>query len=382
MRWISFIFLFSLSTQALEIGERVNFQVKKILPQNIIEINLAQSEQIKVHEQVKVYNGKEFIARALCLKIERSRSFWKLFRVVRPDTFKSIKKFTMKAIPVKDVPWEYFDRSLSDYKKIISEFNPAVKPLVENLAPKSKLEARVYASPIKLQTQNDYSEFHFGAELTKTNIADAYDLTFGFESFRFDATDAATNQQFAQTSNFAELMLTHTKLFNSTNVFFGIDYFQQKQNEIFPYKGQIRVYPFGLEKRYKISRLIPKLSFFYSPIIETWEMEEVNTLNLITTEDTALRHLLGFMIVLAPSSSIEIENRFKIRPLHETDEVVRIEFDDLDFNNTFIVRYFPSKNFFIDYTNTYSLDRRRELYTNLDEGNVIHSFNLNYRFKN
>ncbi len=381
MKWISLFFI-SVSAYSLEIGERVNFKVRKILPENIIEINLDQGEQIKINEQVKIYKDKTFVSRALCIKIERSRSFWKLFRVVKPETLNKNKEFMMKAIPLKDVPWEYFDRSLPEYRKIVAEFNPAVKTIEEDVVPTSSFETRIFASPIRMQSQNDYSEFHFGLETTKTKINDEYDVKLGLEGFRFDATDAATNETYAQTSTFIELMATNTKVFDDVNVFFGIDFYTQKQNDIYPYKNQYRVYPFGIEKRYTISKLIPKLSFFYSPIIETWEMQEANALNLIITTDTALRHMLGFSLVLAPSKQIEIENRFKIRPLHETDDVVKIVFDDLDFSNSLMVKYFASKNFYVDYTNTYSLDQRRELYTNLDEGNIIHSFNLNYRFSN
>lgn len=381
MQWISFLILFiSTHLSALELGEKINFRISKILPENIIEVNLSQSEQIKVNEQVKILDEKSFVARALCLKIEANRSFWKVYRVVQPKIFKKKRSFVMKAIPTRDVPWEYFNRPINEYQQVITNFYPDKIEKRERI--KSELQTRIYASPLKIQKQNDYSEMHFGIETTKTNIKNKFDILFGLESFRFNATDAITEESYSQTSNRIEFFATNTKVFETINPFFGIDYFTQKQGDLYPYKSQIRVYPFGIEKRIEISKLIPKLSFYYSPILERWEMQNLTGSTITATTDTALRHLFGFTVLIVPNPSIEIENQFKIRPLHQIEEITKIEFDNLDFQNSLTIRYFPSRNFFIDYTNTYSLDRRRDLYSNLDEGNVIHSFNLNYRFRN
>ncbi|MCB9095995.1 MAG: hypothetical protein H6621_13075 [Halobacteriovoraceae bacterium] len=382
---IALFSIVSSSLWALEIGDHLPFRIVRVLPQNVIAIDKGQVDMVNPEEQVKMYHGDQFVSRALCIRSDKNMSFWKLYRVVKPSKFLETKGFQLKAIPLKDVPWEYIKKPLEEYQKITEEFYPPVKNYsTQELLNESirEVQTTIFASPFRIESINNHSNLHYGIAVD-TKGDRKYLTHFMYEGYQFQATDVITNESFQQTRNKAEVFLTNTRLLeDNKNVFFGADYFTQKQGEYYPYRFQIRVYPFGIEKNIKINDAIPKLSFVYAPILESYSMEKLNTVTSIEEEknDSAIRHLFGFNILVNPLPKLEIVDSFKLRPEHETENIIKLDFEDIDFENTFTIRYLADQSIHFDYTNVYSIDRRRELYTNLEEGNIIHSFNINFNF--
>jgi hypothetical protein len=385
MKLIVFIlFFYSSASFALEISEKLNLKIIKILPKNIVQINLGTKDQIEINEQVKFYQDDEFLARGLCLKASLDHSFWKLYRVVSPKEFNvNNEKINLKAIPMRDVPWEYIEQPLEQYQNIISEYAPDKKEdktRAETLNAETIVRARIFASPFRIESINNFNDFHAGVDIETIGIK-KFDVHFELEGYRFSADDVTNDQSVAQTQVFTSLMASHATIITPARLFLGIDYFTQTQKEVSPYEAQFRIYPIGIERRLEISSKAPLLSFFYAPVLENFEMQKrISASEIEIKNDFALRHLFGFRFITKPTENLEILGSFKIHPLQDTDKGLKFDFNDLDFQSEVSVRYLAGKKFFIDYTNSYSIDKRRGLYTNLKEQNIIHSLNFNYQF--
>lgn len=286
---------------------------------------------------------------------------------------------------MKDVSWEYLSKDLKEYEEIVEKFDKkpvelkSIQKRKYTKAKNSRMKLRIYASPIRLESINDFSELNYGIDL-EANDFNSTDYRMSFQGLSFDATDAVTSERFSQNQLYFELMALQKTFIAPSELFAGVEYFTQKQGEIFPYKSQLRIFPIGIERTFEISKILPDISIYYAPIIERYTMEKIDSSGSIISESVSgLRHLLGFRFTIAPSKTFEVLGEFKIRPFNSIKNEFKVSFDDLDFFSEISFRYYPSNKFFVDYTNSYSIDQRRELYTNLQNTNTIHSFNLNYR---
>jgi len=107
---------------SLEINEEQNFKILSIGPENVVWIDLGRIDHIVDREHIKIFKDGKFAARAINVRVNYQKSAWKLYRVVNPELLTIKNSLRLKAIPIQDIAWEYFDKPLLHYRKIAVEF--------------------------------------------------------------------------------------------------------------------------------------------------------------------------------------------------------------------------------------------------------------------
>ncbi|MDH4466660.1 MAG: hypothetical protein QE271_01265 [Bacteriovoracaceae bacterium] len=125
------IFFLGLSTSnvhSLDLNEKLNSRVVDYFKPNIIAIDRGSSDGINIRDHARIENKKGFVARGICVYRELHHSFWKIYRLHRPDVLEVNQSYKFTAIVFSDVnvkilqevlktKWEYLKDKKLDLKK-------------------------------------------------------------------------------------------------------------------------------------------------------------------------------------------------------------------------------------------------------------------------
>jgi hypothetical protein len=100
MKVMIYLFLFSLSSMALEIDERLTFRlIKTSESRKTILMNRGTEDGLAEGDHAKFFISAGVVARGVCIKVSPSRSVWSIYRLVNADFLTSDSVMNLKITP-------------------------------------------------------------------------------------------------------------------------------------------------------------------------------------------------------------------------------------------------------------------------------------------
>ncbi|MBC77141.1 MAG: hypothetical protein CME64_14110 [Halobacteriovoraceae bacterium] len=109
--------------QALSLisADKMSAQILTYLDKNVLSISRGLEDGIVKGDHMKLTNDYGFIARGICLKAAMGKSYWKIYRVVRPELVSKDSLYTLHAINQSEIPRDLKKFKEVDFRKFIPE---------------------------------------------------------------------------------------------------------------------------------------------------------------------------------------------------------------------------------------------------------------------
>ncbi len=416
---------------ALDIGEKLDVKILRVLPNKTVVISRGAEDYINFNEHIKLKIGDKFIARGIVVQVNMQLAYVKLYRIANPDYINTDRDYTLHSINTSEVPiyaeeeisnQQYYANLASDEQKIQmgilknnSKLTSDLPPDMDGMHPDkyyrytdrklksfetSEYEARkvsealdsdniyfsIYASPYQFERVNQNKIMNYGVAMgTKRN--EKYELTFNFNQNVRSQKSQFDDEKSVLFSTNADLVFDINRITPNLTYFMIGSYYRVRNSSagfgsIYPVKGQTRIGLTGL-KYYILENgeTIKKLDISYIPILERRVSEKISfdsvTFLPIITEETknTIRHSLRLRLQAKLSEKSSITNTLFWRPLMDNGQ---LDFNDVDINNAFVLSYQLSQNAFLEYQNIYTNDIRLFQENKIEPINMINSFNFRY----
>jgi len=119
---IGVIFLLG-HNQALSLisSDTMSAQILTYLDKNVLSINRGLDDGIVKGDHMKLTNDQGFIARGICLKAVMGKSYWKIYRVVRPELVSKDSLYTLRAMNQSEIPKDLKKFREADFRALVTE---------------------------------------------------------------------------------------------------------------------------------------------------------------------------------------------------------------------------------------------------------------------
>jgi hypothetical protein len=415
--WIILGLLLSLPLMALESFEVLpNVKILKFLPDNVVVMNRGLEDGIQRNDHAKLSSDVlGFSSRALCLKVTKDLSYWKLYRVPQKEAFSLDYTYTISGIADREIPsniakLRYEIQRFPDlHEKKESSTGPdpfLIKPdLPERLTERDLLESvgtekrklfveevfdrermkkdlsdynlSLYASPFTRQSINQGESLRYG--LRGENKASKYRLLTQFEQQQTKIQDPITKESVSTRSTSGQAQFVIHELSPSFSFLSLLNYNSQRFSELATPKSHWQFGPIGFTWHIFQSKNWEYFDLSYVPLYDLRKTEVLRN-GAIKEDDTrGIRHgvRLGFKTKLNDRAALE--NLLWVRPFQDMASW-RLESDNLNLVNDLKLIFSVSDKLFIDYNIVYQKDKLWNTLSNLPESNTINSINLRYDF--
>ena len=110
---------------ALDVNEKLTFQVVDFFKPNIMAIDRGSSDGINLRDHIRIENQNGFVARGICVHRDVHHSFWKIYRLHRPETLQINQSYKLTSMVFSDInvrvlqevlrtKWEYLGEKKFD----------------------------------------------------------------------------------------------------------------------------------------------------------------------------------------------------------------------------------------------------------------------------
>ncbi len=413
--WIILGFIFSLPVLALESFEVIpNVKILKFLPDNIVVMNRGLEDGIERNDHAKLSNEiSGFSSRALCLKVTRELSYWKLYRVPHSEAFSMDYSYSITGLADREIPYavsklrEEVHQIPDIDKKVAPQTTPdpfLIKPdlpqklserdLIEPLeAQKRKLfveevldrerlkmdlshyNLSIYASPFTRQSINQGESLRYG--FRGGNGTTKYRLLTQFEQQQTKLKDPLTKETVSTQSTSGQAQFVIHELSPSISFLGLLNYNSQRFSEIATPISHWQFGPIGYTWHLFHTRTWEYFDVSYVPLYDFRKTEVLNN-GFIKEDDTrGIRHGVRAGFKIKVNEKVAVENVLWVKPFQDLSSW-RLETDNLNLSNDLKLIVALSEKFFLDYNLVYQKDKLWRTLSDLPESNTMSSINLRY----
>jgi len=408
-----------LSAFALEPFERINnVKILRVLEENIILVNRGLEDGLSKNDHVKFSTDVEgFSSRAICVKSQASTSYWKLYRIPRPETITKDYSYSIVGMADKEIPFptaELRDQdqkikdTIADKKRDDTSPDPfQVRPdLPEKLTERDLIHATtpekrklfvekvldqdlikrdlsqyrmsVYASPFTRQSINSGESMRYG--FRGANVASKYRLLTQFEQQRSKMKDPLTGESVSTSGTTAQAQFIVSRLKKDVSSLALINYNSQYFSRLGTPKSHWQFGPIGFTWHLYESKTWEYMDLSYVPLYDVRHSDtvDVNGVNG-SNSTTGLRHGFRYAMKTKINDKVAFENVLWVRPYQNLTNW-KIESDNLNLVNDLKLIFNLTENLFFDYNFVFQRDKLWATLSRLPETNSINSINFRYDF--
>lgn len=415
--WIILGFLVSIPLFALESFESLpNAKILKFLPDNIVVMNRGLEDGIERNDNAKLSNDVTgFSSRALCLKVSKELSYWKLYRVPQREAFSLDYTYTITGMADREIPANIArlrneilklpelnkkkDESLGPDPFLIKPDLPErlterdlIDPLetekrklfVEEALDRERMKKdledynlSVYASPFTRQSINQGESLRYG--FRGENRASKYRLLTQFEQQQTKLQDPLTKESVSTRSTSGQAQFVIRELSPSFSFLALLNYNSQRFSEIATPKSHWQFGPIGFTWHLYESKTWEYFDLSYVPLYDTRRTEVIRSGSVSEDSTRGIRHGIRVGFKTRINERAALENLLWVKPFQDMASW-RLESDNLNLVNDLKLIVSLSDKFFLDYNFVYQKDKLWRTLSNLPESNTINSINLRYDF--
>ncbi len=417
--WIILGVLFSLSAFALEPFESLkNVKILRVLPNNIVMFNRGLEDGIMRNDHAKI--SSEVVgygSRAICIKVSRALSYWKLYRIPNSEAFSLDYTYTISGLADRQIPSRVAKlrdevQEIPDYEKkvkkdsgpdpfalktdlpsklterdLIEASGPEKRKLfIEKAINKDQLQRdlqdyriSLYASPFTRQSINEGESLRYG--FRGGNIASRYRLLTQFEQQKTKLQDPLTKEEVETKSTNAQLQFVIHRLSNSISSLSLVQFNSQSFSVLGTPDSHWQVGPIGFTWHLYESKSWEYMDLSYIPLYDLRKTDTIDDNgNKGNTEKSGLRHGIRFAMKTRINERVAFENLLWVRPFQELSSW-DFQADNLNLVNDLKLIFSLTDNLFFDYNFVYQKDKLWKTLSNLPETNTINSLNVRYDFE-
>ncbi len=413
--WIILGVLLSFGAMALEPFEKLNnVKILRVLPDNVIVLNRGLEDGILRNDHVKISSDMVgYSARAICLKVNRDLSYWRLYRVPNAEAFSLDYTYSITGMADKEIPAQVAKvrdtrHSFEEKKKIdpgpdpfsiktdlpsklterdlIKAEGPERRKLfIEKTLNKDQLQRdlkdyriSVYASPFTRQSINEGESLRYG--FRGGNIASKYRLLTQFEQQQTKLKDPVTKESVSTRSTTGQAQFVIHRLTSSVSSLSLVNYNSQRFSELATPEQHWQAGPLGFTWHIYESDTWEYMDLSYIPLYDMRNTEVMNENGEITTEEkNGLRHGFRLAFKTRINERVAFENLLWVKPFQDLASW-ELEGDNLNLSNDLKLIFSLTDNLFFDYNFVYQKDKLWKTLSKLPESNTINSINVRYDF--
>lgn len=416
--WIILGLLLSLPSFALESFERLkNVKILKVLDKNIIFINRGLEDGIQIHDHAKLSQEEEgYSARAICLKVKASESYWKLYRIPYSETISKDLSYTLvgmgdQEIPSPEAKLRHQISKLDDEspeKKSETGLDPfsvkgdlpdkiTERDLIETVGPEQRklfveqalnqdqmkrdlkdFRVSLYASPFSRQSINNGQSYRLGARAG--NVASKYRLSGQFEAQETQLTDPLTKEKVSTKTHQGQAQFVIHRLSESLSSLSLINYNSQYFTELGTPKSHWQIGVLGFTWHLFENKTWEYFDLSYIPLYDIRTTEVFSpTGTKLSDKKNGLRHGFRLGVKNRLNELVAFENLLWVRPYQELSSW-ELDSGNLNLVNDLKLIFNLSGNLFFDYNLIYQYDKLWKTQSGLPASNTINSVNLRYDF--
>jgi hypothetical protein len=408
--FLLFLILASTTSWALDTSEVLpNIRILQSLPQNVVMINRGIEDGIYKGDHARLVNMDGYAARAVCLSSRSEASYWRLYRIVTPESiskdfvykiigmndselpdsktafkdeiFKAPEK-VVKEKPIilnNDLPERLTERDLIDpvgYEKRKTYFNSAIdqKTFAREM---NDYKFSLFASPVIKQTINNAESMRFGGRLE--NFGDRYRFKVQAEQYQNKLEDPETKEAISTRSTAANAQFSIYHLTNSVSSLSLINYNSARYSSLATPKSHWQVGPLGYTWHLYENKQGEAFDLSYIPLIDmrTTEVRETTGTGSSTISKTGLRHGVRFGMKKKINERVSLENLLWFRPYQDMSSWA-LQMNNNNLVNDLRLAVSITNNLFVDYNFIYQNDILLKELSGLSQTNVINSLTVRY----
>jgi hypothetical protein len=403
---------------ALMHGEQFKVKVVGIHPNNIVILPRGLEDAVFTGEHIKLTLPNGFIARGVAVRVEMDKSFWKIYRIVKPEYLNRAFSYDLTVINQSEAPDKYkgliagvererikkdkvklFLRKDKEQEEPVAEapetlvhgdipFNmsddelylDSKKSFLEKLLDKEKfkrdmrkIDVSLYSAPFIKESRSDLTQYHYGLSI-KNHPKKRYQFSAKHQAYAFSLENPINLQEASLSRNQTTVSMGYHNMANDYYYLSELDHYAERIGSVNVIDNQFRLAPLGIMYRFKTSGNVKGFEMGYVPMLERRESD--TSLANVEGQDslTTVRHSFRANLKIR-SGAFELEEDFRFQPaMRSTGE------SDNDMRNQLFVRYRPNETFAIEYSNTLVEDGRMRALADVNPNNMIHSFNLRLDF--
>ena len=433
MRIIFFLFILlsPINSDALESSDILLVQILKAYDGNVLILNRGKEDAINVNEHIKLTSDDGFIARGICIKSGMKSSHWKIYRVVRPELVSKDTTYTLFPINRSQIPPNYEQFQKIDFSNYYTDWDESKMDKALNLQqqriatsdlPKdtkndpalleagksgtqkfmernfnatqfvedfSQFNISLFASPITLQSRDEQEDINYG--LSVSNIGQKYEFNFMLNEMQSKRVDSWQNPPVEVTSKSTNINATFDikRITPKFSYFAFGSYNQSRWGEIYNPRQHLQGGPLGIKYHIYDGQILNKFDISYITVIDRrvddFQEPKFDSMGFFTgmetkqTKVTNARNSFRLRINAQFTQNFSISNILWWRPYMLLSDG-SVDYDDVDMENTFAIRYRISENLYTDFMYMYTYDITQKRLWGVEPYNHIRTVNLRYDF--
>lgn len=411
MRQIIFLFfLLSASAFALDPMETLpNIKIIQVLPDNVVMINRGVEDGIYKGDHTRFVNTDGYAARAICLSSQSEASYWRLYRIVNPETISKDFVYEIIGMNLSEIPEnktaikdQRFAPPLKEEKeKVVIMNNDLPEKLTERdliepmgyekrknyfqktIDEKSfKREMRDYklslfASPLIKQSINNAESLRFGGRLE--NNGSRYRFRVQGEQYQNRLQDPETRENISTRSTAANAQFVIYHLTPSVSSLSLVNFNAARYSALATPKSHWQFGPIGYTWHMYENKQGEAFDLSYIPLIDlrTTEVRPLTGLGSETVSKSGLRHGLRVGLKKEINERVSVENLLWYRPFQDLSTWA-VNFGNTNMVNDLKLVVSVTNNLYVDYNLIYQNDVLLKELSNLPQSNVINSLTVRY----
>ncbi len=414
-----FLFLFILSNvYALDINDKINnVSVIKHYKKNFLVLNRGLEDGIDKFDHIKLTNKNGYIARAICVRSSMVLSYWKVYRVVHPELLSYDSNYRINSMRQSELPPRiklfmskldkdaFADKQITEKElnrevelqqerianfDLINDMNKAKVYKVEDTEAQkfskrnfnssvlskdlSSTKLRLFASPIRFQSEDDEKSSNYGFNLY--NTGSKYQFKLDYNKIDEKAVNNITKEEVTTEQTLAEGEFRINRISENFSYFGYMKYNQRKEGDIYFPKSHTQIGVLGFIYHFYSEKDDTQFDIGYITLTDNLESDVTKPKSDSIKEDN-VRHALRVQLATSLSDNWKFKSTLWYKPLIDMDKL-EMDWSDNKTNLQATLSYNMTERFYISYHYDYLDDIRRKRDFDRDSTITTNTFNMNY----